>query len=93
MAAAWIGCLRGTIPSTDSSIKLKNTASSVFIVVTAYEEIMNILEEVETENKIPRGTLKQIYETEKGVVHLLSRENILDNLQGIVSDAANKIGG
>lgn len=62
-------------------------------MTTAYEEIMKILREVEAENNIPRETLRQIYETEKSVVHLLSRANIQDSLQGIVSDAANKLVG
>ena len=57
----------------------------------AYEEIIKILADVEVENKIPTGTLKVIYETEKEVVHLRVRDNIHDHLQGIVSEAAGKM--
>ena len=58
---------------------------------TAYEEILQILADVETENNIPPGTLRQIYETEKTTVHLRMRNQIHDHLQGIISDAAGKM--
>lgn len=61
-------------------------------MAAAYEEILKILFDVETENNIPHGTLKQIYDLEKSVVHLRVRDNIHDNLQGIVSNAVKKMG-
>ena len=51
----------------------------------AYKEILKILADVEVENDLPAGTLKKIYEIEKGILHLGSRGQIYDTLQGIVS--------
>lgn len=57
----------------------------------AHDEIMKILSEVEAENDLPSGTLTQIYEAENSMVHLRVRSNIYNHLQGIVSDAAEKV--
>lgn len=59
----------------------------------AHDEIMRILSEVEDENDLPSGTLKQIYDRENSVVHLRVRDNIHASLQGIVSEAAEKVRG
>lgn len=56
----------------------------------AHDEIMSILSEVESENKLPSGTLKEIYDVENNQVHLRVRRNIHDHLHGIVSDAVGK---
>ncbi len=58
---------------------------------TAYEEIIQMLSDIELENKIPDGTLKKIYDMESSYVHLRSRTQIHDTLQGIISDAAGKM--
>lgn len=61
-------------------------------MATAYEEILKILAEVEAENGVPAGTMKDVYLTEKSQVHMLSRGSIHDHLHGIVSGAAKKAG-
>ncbi len=58
---------------------------------TAYEEILHILSDVEDERKLPKGTLKKIYEMESAHIHLISRSQIHDTLQGIISEAAGKM--
>lgn len=58
---------------------------------TAYGEIIQMLSDIELENKIPNGTLKKIYDMESAYVHLRSRTQIHDTLQGIISDAAGKM--
>lgn len=56
-------------------------------MTAAYEEILKILADVEKENNIADGTLRQIYDTEKTYVHLRNRDHIHDQLQGIISSA------
>lgn len=57
---------------------------------TAYDEILQILSDIENENNIPKGTLKKIYEMESAHVHLRSRTQIYDTIQGIISDAVGR---
>lgn len=58
---------------------------------TAYEEILQILADVELEHNIPTDTLKEIYDIEKSVIHLRVRSHIHNHLQGIVSKIAKEI--
>lgn len=60
-------------------------------MLTPYEEILQILADVELENDIPNNTLKKIYEKEKPVVHLRVRTQIHDPLQRIVSETVKEI--
>ena len=59
-------------------------------MTTAYEEILNILTNVEKDNNIPYGTLRQIYDAEKANVHLRNRDHMHDRLQGIISNAVKE---
>ena len=59
-------------------------------MLTPYEEILQILADIETEKDLPRGLLRQIYDKEAAFVHLRSRTDIHDDLQSMISDAAGK---
>ena len=71
----------------DFNKKFKPRGAQIGNMTTAYEEILKILANVEKENNIPDGTLRQIYDMEKAYVHLRNRDHIHDHLQGIISNA------
>ena len=57
----------------------------------AYDGIIKILAKIENEENLPSGTLKKIYDVERGVVHLLARDQIHTNLRNIVVDVTSKV--
>lgn len=59
-------------------------------MTAAYDEILKILANVEKDNNVPDGTLRQIYDAEKACVHLRTRDHMHDHLQGIISNAVKE---
>ena len=60
-------------------------------MTTPYEEILQILSNIETKNNLPGGVLRQIYDLEEQHVHHRSRTSIHDKLYSMISDAAGKM--
>jgi hypothetical protein len=57
----------------------------------AYSHVIELLRSIETELKLPRDVLKQIYDKEKDVVFMGVRTNIQIDLKRIITSAFDNI--